>query len=688
MADNAQVLRLASLRGHEALAFMAELAPHFATAQAAKLSFLTAQNGAMTVLLPHWNSPPHYPEAAVRALRDTIAIALQVATGEARDLSKIGAVSHNLVGALDVVAAAITVLYLAAKPVNADQALQARKLAVIVGAPDLVAELAAAATRRSRNAELIVGDEVDQNIAIIRLSDLSDDGATVEGLRAGLGPKEGGLKLLSPVETSGGTVFLAAGTGFEAGDLAVAGAVLRGLVGAGQLEADADLLLFSGVTAYVLPREAAFVPADEIFTAPDTGEWLSLRKLDIVPSDAAATDLAARIADRRFPVGYRVALRPLPDRIRSDADVEQLREEIEEREAEIALIRALAAPQLRLLRFSDAQLPALVDGLRRMPPAMQRNANLTFATAFAAGRTGPAHFVMYDPALVAIEGHLPEFYWRGQTEDTPICYWVDPPSAAALTGAEGEPLIFVPLRSHIDPPIASFGGHLGRTMRLVLGNIFADAAEVLEDKTVRPMFVFSPPCEAGFEIEVELLDAARFAPLHLQLRWINDHMLVRSPRLADDAVLTRLAEDLYEGEAARQLTDRAQADLAALSAEWKTGADDLSARIGNLLDELADEISQSRDRVRRAVTFLSAARDRIDALDVVVAQTNMVLADVEQAVGQMHTVLEQQTTRRLAFVSDVLTEIATGERTLSVAQTKIEDHRAAIDRLLQDLERR
>jgi len=688
MADNAQVLRLASLRGHEALAFMAELAPHFAAAQAAKLSFLIASNGAATVLLPHWNSPPHHPQIAVRALRDTIAIALQMATGEARDLSRIGAVSQNMAGALDVVAAAMTVLYVSAKPVDIPEALQMRKLAVIVGTPGRVAELAAATTRRSRNAALIVGKGVDQTIAIMSLSDLPDDGATMDGLRAGLGPQEGGLTLLSPVETPGGTVFLTNGTGLEASDRAAAGAVLRGLVAAGQLDADVDLLLFAGVTAYALPREAAFLAAEEVFIAPDAGVWLSLRRLDIVPSDAAATDLAARIADRRFPVGYRVALRPLPNRMRSNADVEQLREEIEEREAEIALIRALAAPQLRLLRFSDTQLPALVDGLRRMPPAMQRDANLTFATAHAAGRAGPAHFVMYDPALVAIEGHLPEFYWRGQTEDTPICYWVDPPSAAAMTGAEGEPLIFVPLRSHIDPPIASFGGRLDQTMRLVLGNLFADAAAVLEDKAARPVFIFSPPSEAGFEMEVELLDAARFAPLHLQLRWINDHMLVRSPRLADDAVLTRLADDLYEGEAARQLTDRAQDDLAALSAEWTMGADALSARIGGLLGELAEEIDQSQDRVRRAVAFLSVARDRIDALDGVVAQANAVLADVEQTVGHMQNVQQQQATRRLAFVSDVLTEIATGERTLSAAQTKIEDHRTAIDRLLQELERR
>lgn len=688
MADNAQVLRLASLRGHETLAFMAELAPHFAAAQAAKLSFLIAQNGAMTVLLPHWNSPPHHPEAAVRALRDTIGIALQVATGEARDLSRIGAVSQTMDGALDVVAAALTVLFLAAKPVDLPAALEARKLAVIVGTPDRVAELTAATTRRSRTAASLVGKAADQTIAIIRLSDLSEDGATVDGLRAGLGPHEGGLTLLYPVETSGGTVYLPNGTALQAADRAAAGAVLRGLVAADQLAADADLLLFAGVTAYVLPSEAEFVPAPEVFIAPDTGEWLSLRRLDIAPSDAAATDLAARIGDRRFPVGYRVALRPLPDRMRGDADVEQLREEIEEREAEIALIRALAAPQRRLLRFSDAQLPALVDGLRRMPPAMQRNANLTFATAHAAGRTGPAHFVMYDPALVAIEGHLPEFYWRGQTEDTPICYWVDPPSAAAMTGAEGEPLIFVPLRSHIDPPIASFGGRLDQTMRLVLGNLFADAAAVLEDKAARPVFVFSSPFDTGFEMEVELLDAARFAPLHLQLRWINDHMLVRSPRLVDDAVLTRLAENLYEGEAARQLTDRAQDDLAALSAEWTVGADDLSARIGSLLGELAEEIGQSQDRVRRAVGFLAAARDRIDALDAVISHANAVLSDVEHAAGQMQAVPQAQATRRLAFVSDVLTEIASGERTLAAAQTKIEDHRTAIDRLLQDLERR
>ena len=84
---------------------------------------------------------------------------------------------------------------------------------------------------------------------------------------------------------------------------------------------------------------------------------------------------------------------------------------------------------------------------------------------------------------------------------------------------------------------------------------------------------------------------------------------------------------------------------------------------------------------------MCAARDRIEVVDAVVAQANTILAEVESGARQMQSVQQSQAARRLAFVSDVLTEIATGERTLSVAQTKIEDHRAAIDRLLQELER-
>ncbi|MGQ0566456.1 MAG: hypothetical protein ACT4OK_15490 [Gemmobacter sp.] len=685
MADNRQVLRLAALRRHEGLAFMAALAPHLAAALAADLRCGVAADGGVTLFLPHWNAPPHRPEAQVRKLRDDIATALHAATGEARDLSKIGAVSRDMAGTLDAAAAAMAVLLLAAEPVEEGHATQAHKLAVIAGAPDKVARLVAATVQRSRHAALVAGTDGAEVLAVVRLSDLSEDGATVDGLRAGLGATENGLTLLAPVETPVGTLYLPAGRTLGAEGRGRAGEVLRGLVAAGRLAADNDLLLFGGVTAYALPRDTPLVPAEELVPAEATGDWLAMRMLDVRPSQAAAEALAAQIIDRRFPVGYRIALHPLPDRMRADADVEALREEIDEREAEIALIRALAAPQLRLLRFTDAQLPALVDGLRRMPPAMQRDAGLTFATAHAAGRPGPAHFVMYDPARVAVEGHLPEYYWRGETEDRPICYWVDPPSAAAMTGAVGEPLIFVPLRSHIVPPVASFGGRLDQTMRLVLGNLFADAAPVLQDEGARPVFVFSPPQEPGFEMEVELLDAARFAPLHLQLRWINDHMLVRSPRLADPALLTRLAEDLYEGEAAHTLADRAGADVAALAGAWAEGAADLAGRIGILMDELADEIGHSHDRIRRAHAYLAAAKTRIEEVDTVVAETRAVLADAEQAARRVERVAEDQAAARLDFVADVLAEISTGERTLAGAQTRIEGHRAAIDRLLDEL---
>ena len=681
MPDNRQVIRVATLKRPEVLPFMAAMAPHFQAALTCEARFGATPDGSLRIVLPHWNDRPRRPEAEVVALRAALRAAVEAATGTTRSVP-VDVISQTLDGMLDIVGAALTVLYLGASDAQtmAGQG-NPEKLAVLRGQDDAVIGTLAATLRRSRYPTLAVSCAAgDDPLTVIHLTDDSDAGATLDGLRAGLPP--GALAVLAARETSAGRIYLPDHLSYPTAQRLAAGAVMQALTAQGWLGFGAALLLVpqpgDGLLACQMPPETPFAPAVELIPEAEATSWMTLAVQQILPSAAAAGALAARIVGPAFPVGYKVALRPVPDRLRQEADVEMLREEIEEREAEIGLIRALAAAQLRLLRFTDAQLPALVDGLRLMPPAMQLSDHLTFATAQSAGQDLPNHFILYDPSRLSIEGRLPEYYWRQKTDDHPIGYWLDPFASAAMTGSQTDPLIFVPVRQHIIPRVSGFGGQLDQTMRLVLGNLFADASVVLDNPMARPMFVFSPSSEPGFDLAVEVLDRAKFAPINLRLRWINEHIQVRSPRLFEPGTISAIADAAFSADAATKLAETIGADLQKVSAAWAEGEAVLTGQIGDITRHLTAEVVEAAERIRLSIDYLNLARKRIAEVDSATQKVQIRLGRVEGAVSGLQSLVDAKAAARNQFANDLLAEIEAGERTVEQAVARMRDLKAGI----------
>jgi hypothetical protein len=398
--------------------------------------------------------------------------------------------------------------------------------------------------------------------------------------------------------------------------------------------------------------------------------------------------LQARIAEARFPLGYRVMLDDIADRTALERDVEVLREEIAEREAEIELIRALSAPQMRLMRFSDAQLPALVDALSHLPPAVFQSADLRYAAAHAAGRAEPAHFLMYDPARIAMEGYLREYTWRGRTEDHPIRYWLDPHAAQAMDRDGARILVFAPMGYRLLPAIDSFGGRLGETLRLVLGNLFADASAVMDAPGAEPLFLFSPATLGGADMDVELLDRRWFEPVHLSLKWINDYMVVRAPRVPDRQVLARLAEDLYEGQVATELLGSAEAAKDRLSQAWVAFEAEVQAEIDTVVRHVTTEIDRSAERMRMGRAYLTEAQGRIDKLDAMISEMRARVSTSVSAADEMGGFADQLVADRYDMVADLLAEIAVGDRAVAEAEARVQAQRGRLNALLDRLQYR
>lgn len=682
-----QGYRLKQLSPAELPAFFAGLAPHFPEAVALGLRFGETEKGMVVPFLPHWSATPKADKARVLALRGKIAEIYQSALSRGFDAARLGVVSMDVSGLPHCAEAAVKAMRAALQPVEAEAGAGPR-MCLVIGGSEAVAEEVAAVVRRSRHAAVIpMQDEITgAAVAVIRLSDDPEDGATLAGLRA---LKGGAPIVCAPQETPAGTIWAPDHLALPAAAKPAAAQILEGLAALSWLSEGRELVLAvrdGGKLVYLAaPREAPSLGPDDLAADAEPLQPLAVSELAVQPSEAALAQLQERVVTPGFPVGYRVSLQPVPEIAAREDSVETLREEIEEREAQIELIRALAAPQMGLLRFSDAQLPALVDGLRRLPSRMLREGGLRYAAAHAAGRAEPAHFLLYDPARVAVEGRLPEHYWRGRTENRPMRYWLDPHAAEATLEAEGAPLVFVPARQRLLPAIDSFGGRLEQTLGVILAGLFADASAVLEAPDARPIYVFSPSAEPGAEMEVELLDAGWFEPMELGVKWLNDHIMVRSPRIADREVLARLAEDLYEGEDAGHLREGAAESVAAMQAAWAEGRARLMQEVEALLDHVSGEIARSAERLRLGQAYFEEVLDYTEDMDRLIALARVTAEQSDAAGRGLSDMADELLQARFAMVADLMAEISAGDAAMQAAEDRLRALRAEVRDLTEKL---
>lgn len=686
-----QGYKLRSLRPADLSAFFAGLAPHFPEAVALGLCFGRTEQGNMVPFLPHWNSPWNRNKDRVLALRGALAEVYQSALGDGFDANRLGPVSMDVSGLAGCVPTAVAALRAALIPVQAPAEAQGEgKMCLIIGGPETLAEEVAQVVRRSRHARVqpMQDEDSGHSVAVIRLTDDHEEGATLAGLRA---LKGGALTVCAPQETAAGTIWVPDHLILPTEAKAAAAQILDGLAALAWLPDGRDLVLADqdgGALVYLaVPRDAPSLGADDLASGSGPLQLLAVTELTVQPSAAALAQLQERVVASGFPVGYQVALQPMPEIAAREDNVETLREEIEEREAQIELIRALAAPQMGLLRFSDAQLPALVDGLRRLPSRMIREGGLRYAAAHSAGRSEPAHYLLYDPAQVAIEGRLPEHYWRGRTETRPMRYWLDPHAAAATVDAEGAALVFVPARQRLLPAIDSFGGRLQETLGVILGGLFADASVVLDAPGARPLFVFSPGTGPSIEMEVELLDAGWFEPMQLGVKWLNDHIMVRAPRVADREVLARLADDLYEGAEAERLRAAAADSVADMQAAWAEARARLMQEVEALLAHVTGEIAQSAERLRLGHAFFAEAQAYTRDMDRLVALARETAEQADAAGRGLSEMAEELLQARFAMVADLIAEISAGDATMIAAEARLEAARAEVSALTEQLAR-
>lgn len=523
-------------------------------------------------------------------------------------------------------------------------------------------QLEAEAMRRGRSSRVLA---TDARQTLIDLDADGERGATIEGLRAKAGASQ--LHCLSRDILGPTELWLDSGLQIDPDLRGVIAKIFNAMTQAGLLAPRAALHLIKDgdmiqvhrwqPAADAPPLEDTMQPVEDFAPAPasparadDLGPALRFQLLELRPDEAAQHELNARINRRDFPLGYRIHLADIGSMSRHEEDIEKLRSEIEEREARIALIQALGRKQTRLLRFYDAQLPAMVDGLRRMPRALRDHSGLQYAACHAAGRAEPHHYLIYDPEEVQLDGVLPEVYWRAMTEDSPITFWLDPHAEDARLEDPDQPRVFVPAGQRILPYIDSFGASLRGTLKLVLGGLFADASAVLDAQDAQPAFIFAPNLHGPDEITVDLVDLQGFRPLKLSLRWINDHILARSPVVPDPEDRRELAETLYAGQLARQLRTQSDQQLVALTTDWAQAEIEIAASYAAFNQAAGREAQQLTDALRAAQSFVALSQRRLSEVAGALDGLGATLAAIEGDFARIGNDLPQAPLRRIALM--------------------------------------
>jgi hypothetical protein len=691
---------LPALRARAVAPFLAKLAASFALAARLDLRLRLDEAGNLLVLCP-------LPDAAedLQALHGRLAEAFEAAGRRGAELDNLPAQLRDIAAEPGLIAGVMIWIWQQAslEPDARTPPYQEGELSrrAVLAADADVAPFAAL-VRRSREARFLVSG---QGVALIDLSDDPDRGSTLEGLRAaGLPP---GVTLLARDSLAAVSLWLPEGMAIAGDRRKTVASLLNGLADAGLLDRAAELHLLpcadGGGQAILLPPDSALPVAAleeaaalaHVIDPPALADWLGppvrFSVLTLVPDAQAQAALNARLNDRAFPLGYRISLAPVGAVSRSDEDIERLHSEIEEREARIALIQALGRPQLRLLRFSDAQLPALVDGLRKMPRALRENTSLRYTSAHAAGEIEPAHFVLYDPELVQFDGVLPEYYWRAETEDQPISFWLDPHAEDARDGDPDEPRVFVPHNQRILPYIDSFGASLKGTLRLVLGRLFADGSAVLDAQDAEPAFVFRDLKADGTwgadEIGVELLDLKKFAPLRLSLRWINEHILASSPRIADPEDRRELAESLYAGQLAHDMRAQMHAEVQQLKMGWAQAQEDALSCLDDMTAAVAREVGILRQQMEAARRFVDLSRERLAEITGSLKELGAAVGGLDAPLESMAEGLPELAAHRVIFLDQYIAEYNTSERLMADTTREIAALRETMGRLAAELAR-
>ena len=654
-------------------------------ALAAEPHFALGENGSVQLYLPSYKSAPHLGQSRVGNARKIIVDAYANAA-DVRDLGPATKQTSSINFSNLAPLFPVLVLIVAFNGSRTGDPLGSggdNHLVLIVGNIDDQALGAAAVVRSGRDCALfsMVFGKGLVGATLVRVSDLKDDKGLTDTLFR-VGSEKSGIRLLSPVYSGKFTLWLDYRRPQPDPDhLAQLGACLTALQSAGILKKNVfDIGVIQSVRdegdGDVRP---VIIAIEDLVSAPRSEDILGqvspiqpidIRVISFIGHNEATAALAKKISELKKPIGYEIELRPMRRGLGPDMDLSPLREQIDELEFLIQQAQALQYPQKRLLRFSDAQFPVMIDALRRLPQSAVQGNDLLYAASHNAGSVGPIHFLLYDPSIQSI--YFPEVQGRSITDDQPMTYWIEPFVAEAQATRPAKTSVFVPYGMFLAPSPAHFASNIDGALRMIMGRKFEGAQKIVDNPKAEPMFLYAPSNEPGLKLVTEVIDGAKFAPLKVHLDWLNDYVDVRGPHELDRASLKQVADNIYQGDVARRLRDKTKGELSEISAEWTAGVGQVRTQAKTLLAGISLEIDDTSERVNLAFSYLKDAKRTMKGLDTLLVEAEEIMRSGGTVSTALSSLDEEMVRTRQLFADRVQSEKALAEIGIEVAQERID----------------
>ena len=278
-------------------------------------------------------------------------------------------------------------------------------------------------------------------------------------------------------------------------------------------------------------------------------------------------------------VGYRLELIPTRYESPSEKRYLQIQEKIQALQEELALLESLGKGRPRLLRFSQRQLPALVDVLRAYPmyvlkpesegrPTSERLLYLFQSYEWPA-RAGMAadqqgfHYLYIPASLVGTILSRLLLWW--EPDDPPAEFWIDPFWGNYYFDGASIPLVhlFTPRGTALYPLIHTWDKRheaMDQYLRTMMGRWFHGHAGVASIPN-RPIYLFDrDDSHTPSSIRITVLDYDQFQPLYLKLGWLNDNLIAMDAQdLGLESFIQKMAHDVTRRELANDLSQQAEA---------------------------------------------------------------------------------------------------------------------------------
>lgn len=392
--------------------------------------------------------------------------------------------------------------------------------------------------------------------------------------------------------------------------------------------------------------------------------------------------------------GYAVRLDRLPAAARARSP-ESIRDEIARLEAEWQIAVGLQAAQIKLLRFDHTQLPAMVDGLRRLPVSDIKGVQY----AFSASADFPVGYHYLKFSTRDVQPLLPfiEDIWRTACGGGPIVHWIDPAFARIYQGGKVRSLVMVPEDHVFSPAFHAFepqdmDRHLEETVDAWWAA--AGAAPGRERRRPKqPIYLFSPLTaaaprgEAAGKVRLEVLDGADFTAITAQIGFINDCLLLTeridvAEFIRSGAALARRREIL--GVLGEETAARTR-DLTAEASELERR---LEARLGAYLAWLTREVEVLSRFIARQGAQVAQLTLEADAILAHVADACGERAALRFMVGAIPGDFAAIAEERQAIEKGLAGVIAATNDTIDVSDVRLQDARRRLAEMEAKLQRR